>query len=342
MGGRGVVCRRVASPMAATPAAGKHINFQIFIDFYGKSYGFVSLVAGDLYTRRKSDLSRWPVSTEPALHHRETPEQLMASATKTAAVSARWRHHLACLVSRGPRCSRLRELPRSTPLVAVAMASPTAVAFALPAPEFRLAAAAAGRALRDAPLPATAHVGVGRRSVRPTVAWRMVAPAGPTPTPAAADGDAAGGGDAGHPNDGEVMLSPSLAIPGVLLSSAALSATAGGGGGAVAAFPLGLLGAFLAFQAYYIRFVFTATELRVAKRSDGGWKTERGWAYSGWVNWELWWPAFPVLCYFREKDSYEGAGSPHFFPVIFNANQLLRALQTRTGIAKDNYPTPPP
>lgn len=111
---------------------------------------------------------------------------------------------------------------------------------------------------------------------------------------------------------------------------------------AAAATGRGFRGAFLAFQAYYIRFVFTATELRVAKRSAGGWKTERGWAYSGWVNWELWWPAFPVLCYFREKDSYEGAGSPHFFPVIFNANQLLRALQTRTGIAKDNYPTPPP
>lgn len=221
------------------------------------------------------------------------------------------------------------------------MASPAAVAFAMPGAAVRVVAPSTGRGLRGTPLPATAHASVFRCSFRPTAAWRMVAPAGPTPTAAASDHDDAGA-DAGQPDDGEVMLSPSLAIPGVLLSSAALSATAGGGGGTVAAFPLGLLGAFLAFQAYYIRFVFSATELRVAKRSGGGWKTERGWAYSGWVNWEMWWPAFPVLCYFREKDSYEGAGSPHFFPVIFNANQLLRALQTRTGITKDNYPTPPP
>lgn len=221
------------------------------------------------------------------------------------------------------------------------MVSPVAVAFACPGSAVRLGAFTTSRGFCGTPLRATARVALCRPSVRPTVAWRMVAPAGPTPSAGTADNDATGA-DTDEPDDGEVMLSPSLAIPGVLLTSAALSATAGGGGGAVAAFPLGLLGAFLAFQAYYIRFVFTATELRVAKRSGGGWKTERGWAYSGWVNWEMWWPAFPVLCYFREKDSYEGAGSPHFFPVIFNANQLLRALQTRTGITKDDYPTPPP
>lgn len=281
------------------------------------------------------------VSTNvPSLHHIVGHQQRASAADDLRVGPLAPSLGLPC-PSSPPLLSPLR-LPESALPVLVAMASPAAVAFAAPAPALRLAAAATGRGFRGAPLCTTPQAAVGRRSVRPTVAWRMVAPAGPTPTPAAADADAAGGSGAAEPGDGEVMLSPSLAIPGVLLSSAALSATAGGGGGAVAAFPLGLLGAFLAFQAYYIRFVFTATELRVAKRSAGGWKTERGWAYSGWVNWELWWPAFPVLCYFREKDSYEGAGSPHFFPVIFNANQLLRALQTRTGIAKDNYPTPPP
>eukprot|EP00168_Porphyra_purpurea_P017927 TRINITY_DN643_c0_g2_i3.p3 TRINITY_DN643_c0_g2~~TRINITY_DN643_c0_g2_i3.p3 ORF type:complete len:129 (-),score=28.85 TRINITY_DN643_c0_g2_i3:558-944(-) len=73
----------------------------------------------------------------------------------------------------------------------------------------------------------------------------MVAPTGPTPMPPAA---AAGGDNAADPEDGEVMLAPNLAIPAVLLTTAGLSATAGGGGGAVAAVPLGLLGAFLAFS----------------------------------------------------------------------------------------------
>jgi len=274
----------------------------------------------------------------PGFHRRRLP------------LSVRQLHGAGRASAWGNGCARLPYLPlfysHFSPLVSLMAVSTMAPCFV---PTVALGAASPlhlGRASACSAAATRSCLGTSRVAVscRPTSAHvaapqMMVAPTGQTPTPPAA---AAGGDDAGEPDDGEVMLAPNLAIPAVLLTTAGLSATAGGGGGAVAAVPLGLLGAFLAFQTYYIRFVFTETELRVAKRSGGGWSTERGWAYSGWVNWELWWPSFPVLCYFREKDSYEGAGSPHFFPVIFNANQLLRALQTRTGITKDDYPTPPP
>jgi hypothetical protein len=34
------------------------------------------------------------------------------------------------------------------------------------------------------------------------------------------------------------------------------------------------------------------------------------------VNWELWWPSFPVLVYFKETQT-KPEGQIHFFPVIF-------------------------
>lgn len=34
------------------------------------------------------------------------------------------------------------------------------------------------------------------------------------------------------------------------------------------------------------------------------------------MNWELWWPQFPVLVYFKETQT-KPEGQIHFFPVIF-------------------------
>lgn len=38
--------------------------------------------------------------------------------------------------------------------------------------------------------------------------------------------------------------------------------------------------------------------------------------YSTFVNWELWWPNFPILVYFKETQT-KPEGQIHFFPVIF-------------------------
>ena len=42
--------------------------------------------------------------------------------------------------------------------------------------------------------------------------------------------------------------------------------------------------------------------------------------YSSFVNWELWWPNFPILVYFKETQT-KPEGQIHFFPVIFVSNQ---------------------
>ena len=43
--------------------------------------------------------------------------------------------------------------------------------------------------------------------------------------------------------------------------------------------------------------------------------------YSTFVNWELWWPQFPILVYFKETQT-KPEGQIHFFPVIFVSTNL--------------------
>jgi len=38
--------------------------------------------------------------------------------------------------------------------------------------------------------------------------------------------------------------------------------------------------------------------------------------YSTFVNWEFWWPNFPILVYFKETQT-KPEGQIHFFPIIF-------------------------
>ncbi|KXZ56286.1 hypothetical protein GPECTOR_1g250 [Gonium pectorale] len=104
---------------------------------------------------------------------------------------------------------------------------------------------------------------------------------------------------------------------------------------------LGLLGVFLTIQATRIRFTFDdeALEvLRAGKESDnvivGG---RNRWEYSSFINWEFWWPGFPVLVYFKENKT-KPEGQVHFFPIIFNGKQLYEAMVERCGPSKGSGP----
>ena len=44
--------------------------------------------------------------------------------------------------------------------------------------------------------------------------------------------------------------------------------------------------------------------------------------YSTFVNWELWWPQFPILVYFKETQT-KPEGQVHFFPVIFVSSSVF-------------------
>ncbi|XP_022965932.1 uncharacterized protein LOC111465663 [Cucurbita maxima] len=138
-----------------------------------------------------------------------------------------------------------------------------------------------------------------------------------------------------------VIPDPDYRIPIVLLGAA--------GGLAynenlIAAVPVGLLGLLLLVQATRVRFVFgnDALEVKIGDQLEesgenafvGG---KNRWKYSTFVNWELWWPSFPILVYFKETQT-KPEGQVHFFPVIFNGKQLYDVMVERAGPSKTSGP----
>lgn len=79
-----------------------------------------------------------------------------------------------------------------------------------------------------------------------------------------------------------------------------------------------LLGSFLLYQSATIRLSFTATALEV-QRNDRVLKT---FPYAEWQTWKIFWPAVPILFYFKEVNSI------HFLPVLFSSEELLECLET--------------
>eukprot|EP00208_Stichococcus_sp_RCC1054_P004293 CAMPEP_0206141522 /NCGR_PEP_ID=MMETSP1473-20131121/13230_1 /ASSEMBLY_ACC=CAM_ASM_001109 /TAXON_ID=1461547 /ORGANISM="Stichococcus sp, Strain RCC1054" /LENGTH=215 /DNA_ID=CAMNT_0053536125 /DNA_START=125 /DNA_END=772 /DNA_ORIENTATION=- len=137
-----------------------------------------------------------------------------------------------------------------------------------------------------------------------------------------------------------VVPSPSYNIPAVLLGATALSALSGN---YVAAGVTGVLGGFLGFQASRVKFIFgpDALEVRIGEQEEefdnafvGGPNT---WAYDSFVNWEFWWPGFPVLVYFKETQT-KPEGQIHFFPVLFNGKQVYDVMVERCGSTQNSGP----
>ncbi|KAI3443803.1 hypothetical protein Pfo_000468 [Paulownia fortunei] len=138
-----------------------------------------------------------------------------------------------------------------------------------------------------------------------------------------------------------IIPDPDFRIPIVLLGMA--------GGFAyvdnlAAAGPIGLLGLLLLVQTARVRFVFDeqALEVKIGDQlQDSGENAFVGgknrWKYSTFVNWELWWPMFPILVYFKEIQT-KPEGQIHFFPVIFNGKQLYDVMVERCGPSKTSGP----
>ncbi|MCO5599361.1 hypothetical protein L7F22_056540 [Adiantum nelumboides] len=138
-----------------------------------------------------------------------------------------------------------------------------------------------------------------------------------------------------------IVPEPDYRIPIVLLGGAAALVSADN---LLAAAPVGLLGLLLLFQTTRVRFVFDneALEVKVGEElKDSGENVFVGgknrWKYSTFVNWELWWPNFPVLVYFKETQT-KPEGQVHFFPVIFNGKQLYDVMVERAGRSVNSLP----
>jgi hypothetical protein len=131
-----------------------------------------------------------------------------------------------------------------------------------------------------------------------------------------------------------IIPEPSYNIPITLAGTAALSHF--GFSNDVFAGICAVLGAFLGFQASRVKFVFEADALEVVigeQQSETENKFVGGrnrWSYDSFVNWEFWWPGFPVLVYFKETQT-KPEGQIHFFPLIFNGKQVYDVMVERCG-----------
>ncbi|KAK7388695.1 hypothetical protein VNO78_23522 [Psophocarpus tetragonolobus] len=112
----------------------------------------------------------------------------------------------------------------------------------------------------------------------------------------------------------------------------------------VPAVPVGLLGLLLLFQTTRVRFVFDdeALEVKIGEQlQESGENVFVGgknrWKYSTFINWEFWWPNFPILVYFKETQT-KPEGQIHFFPIIFNGKQLYDVMVERAGPSKTSGP----
>eukprot|EP00244_Chara_vulgaris_P000159 TRINITY_DN1022_c0_g1_i5.p1 TRINITY_DN1022_c0_g1~~TRINITY_DN1022_c0_g1_i5.p1 ORF type:complete len:260 (-),score=34.86 TRINITY_DN1022_c0_g1_i5:118-897(-) len=112
----------------------------------------------------------------------------------------------------------------------------------------------------------------------------------------------------------------------------------------LAAAPVGLLGILLLVQTPRVRFTFgkDAFAIRVGdelKESGenifvGG---KNQWRYDTFVNWELWWPEFPILAYFKETQT-KPEGQIHFFPVTADGKRLYELMVAKWGSSKNSLP----
>ncbi len=112
-----------------------------------------------------------------------------------------------------------------------------------------------------------------------------------------------------------IELAPSYAIPLVLVLAAVPLLFVQ----KWASLSVGLFGLFLMYQAATIRLQFTPTDLDVYRSSN----LIRRFPYREWQNWRIFWPAVPILFYFKEINSI------HFLPILFDRKMLQTCLEQR-------------
>lgn len=82
---------------------------------------------------------------------------------------------------------------------------------------------------------------------------------------------------------------------------------------------IALFGLFLLFQTVTLRLRFTETALDIYRVET----QIRHFPYQDWQNWQIFWPRFPILLYFREVKSI------HFLPILFDPIGLQNCLEQR-------------
>ena len=140
-----------------------------------------------------------------------------------------------------------------------------------------------------------------------------------TPTPPAAD-------------EG-LTLEPRFGVPigVVLLGAACLALLPLWGGARWLALVVALFGLFLALQTAQLRLQFADAELVVRRNTS----VIRRFPYAAWLGWRLFWPAVPVLFFFREERSI------HLLPMLFDARALRERLEHHLAPLGPGAPSSP-
>jgi hypothetical protein len=111
-----------------------------------------------------------------------------------------------------------------------------------------------------------------------------------------------------------IELAPNYRLPSIVIVFGSLIIALNPWIGGIVA----LFGIFLMIQSATLRLQFSPTALDIYR----GEKLIRAFPYSEWQHWEIFWPAFPVLFYFREVKSI------HFLPILFDPIALKQCLET--------------
>ena len=121
-----------------------------------------------------------------------------------------------------------------------------------------------------------------------------------------------------QPGSQAVVLAPRYGVPiaVVVLGLACLALLPLWGGSLWLAGGLVVFGLFLLLQTALLRLEFTPDALLVWRQTS----LLRRFPYADWLGWKLFWPALPVLFYFREQRSI------HLLPVLFDATSLREQL----------------
>uniref|UniRef100_A0A7S0MXS5 Uncharacterized protein n=1 Tax=Cryptomonas curvata TaxID=233186 RepID=A0A7S0MXS5_9CRYP len=106
-----------------------------------------------------------------------------------------------------------------------------------------------------------------------------------------------------------------------------------------------LIGTVLILQTARLRFRFTSDQFDVLRVKGLDSKVFIGpqvvaigpWPLRSIVDWELWWPGFPVLAYFKEVHT-KSSGQRHFFPVLSDGKDLYSQMLLNFGPSTSEKP----
>jgi len=133
--------------------------------------------------------------------------------------------------------------------------------------------------------------------------------------------------------DEGLTLEPRYGVPigVVLLGAACLALLPLWGGARWLALVVALFGLLLALQTAQLRLQFADAELLVRRNTS----VIRRFPYAAWLGWRLFWPAVPVLFFFREERSI------HLLPILFDARALRERLEHHLAPLGPGAPSSP-